>query len=179
VEGKDISTEKRVRLNEEIRAKELRLIGDNGDQLGIVSRVEALAKAKETGLDLVEIAPNAQPPVAKIMDHGKYLFQQKKKQTEARKKQVKIHIKELRLRLGIEEGDYQVKLRNLLRFLDHGDKVKVSLRFRGREMSHKELGMELFNHIKLDVEEFADVEMQPKLEGKQITMVLVPKKLKK
>lgn len=165
-------------MNQQIRAPEIRLISDDGEQLGVVSRQEALNQAKEAGLDLVEISPNAKPPVCKLMDHGKYLFQQNKKLAQAKKKQKRIQVKKLRIRPTIDIGDYQVKLRNLIRFLKEGDKVEISLRFRGREMTHKELGLEVLERLKADANEYADVEREPKLEGRQMFMVLVPKKEK-
>jgi translation initiation factor IF-3 len=171
-----ISTKKKIRLNEDIRSPEVRLIDNEGNQLGIVDRKEALEKAAELNLDLVEMSPNAEPPVCKIMDYGKYLFQIGKKEAAAKKKQKRIQVKKLRIRPGIEEGDYQVKLRNLTRFLKDGDKVEISLRFRGREMAYKELGMEVLNRLKEDSSEYSDVEREPKFEGRQMVMILVPKK---
>jgi translation initiation factor IF-3 len=165
-----------VRINNRIRASEVRLIDAEGEQAGIVPITEALQAAQEAGLDLVEISPNAKPPVCKIMDYGKYLFQLTKKKAASKKKQKRTRLKELRVRLRIEEGDYQVKLRNLIRFLQDGDKVKISLRFRGREIAHKELGMELLKRIQADVTEYADIEQEPTFEGRQMIMVVVPKK---
>jgi translation initiation factor IF-3 len=176
VEEKGISTKKKERLNTDIRAPEIRLIGSEGEQLGIVSGKEALDRAVELGLDLVEISPTAKPPVCKIMDYGKFQFQLSKKQVEAKKKQKRIQVKRIRIRPGIEAGDYQVKLRNLTRFLEHGDKVEISIRFRGREMSHKELGMELLQRMRADLIEYADIELEPKFEGRQMMMIVVPKK---
>jgi translation initiation factor IF-3 len=152
------------------------LIDDQRNQLGIVSREEALEKAAEANLDLVEISPNATPPVCKIMDYGKYIFQSSKNQSAAKKKQKRIQTKRIRIRPTIEEGDYQVKLRNLIRFLEDGNKVEVSLRFRGREMMHKDLGMKLFEKLKSDLEEYGDVEREPEFEGRQMIMVVVSKK---
>ncbi len=154
------------------------MIDEEGGQAGIVSREEALQRAMEAGLDLVEISPNAEPPVCKIMDHGKFLFQQNKKLTQAKKKQKRIQVKKLRIRPTIETGDYQVKLRNLIRFIQEGDKVEISLRFRGREMTHKEIGLELLQRLKLDASEVADIEREPTFEGRQMIMILVPKKTK-
>lgn len=139
-----------------------------------MSREEALANAAEAELDLVEIVPHAEPPVCKIMDYKKYLFQEGKKHVHQKAKRVQI--KKLRIRPGIEEGDYQVKLRNLTRFLKEGNKVEISLRFRGREVSHKEIGLELLNRLRSELLEYADVEREPKLDGRQIMMTLVPKK---
>jgi translation initiation factor IF-3 len=144
--------------------------------MGIVSVAEALRVADETGLDLVEIAPQAEPPVCRIMDYGKYLFEENKKRQAAKKKQKQIQIKEIKFRPGTEEGDYQVKLRNLVRFLNEGDKAKVSLRFRGRELAHQEIGLKLLERIRSDLAEYGIVEQSPKREGRQMVMVLAPKK---
>ncbi len=157
----------------------MRLIGADGGQVGVVSRDEALDEAKRAGLDLVLIAPEAEPPVVKVMDYGKHLFELKKTKAAQRKKQKQIQVKEMKFRPGTEEGDYQVKLRNLVRFLEDGDKAKVSLRFRGREVVHPEIGMNLMTRIETDLEEFGAVETQPKFEGRQMIMVLAPKKKKK
>jgi translation initiation factor IF-3 len=157
----------------------VRLIGADGGQVGVVSRDEALDEAKRAGLDLVLIAPEAEPPVVKVMDYGKHLFELKKTKAAQRKKQKQIQVKEMKFRPGTEEGDYQVKLRNLVRFLEDGDKAKVSLRFRGREVVHPEIGMNLMSRIETDLEEFGAVETQPKFEGRQMIMVLAPKKKKK
>ncbi|PXF29507.1 translation initiation factor IF-3 [Pokkaliibacter plantistimulans] len=165
-------------MNEEIRAREVRLVGPDGEQIGIVSINDALSKAAETEQDLVLIAPEAEPPVCKIMDYGKHLFEKKKQLAVAKKKQKQTQIKEMKFRPGTEEGDYQVKLRNLVRFLEDGDKAKVSLRFRGREMAHQELGMQLMQRIEQDLVELAVVEQRAKLEGRQMVMVLAPKKKK-
>jgi translation initiation factor IF-3 len=156
----------------------VRLIDAEGNQAGIVSTREALRAAEEGGFDLVEISPTAKPPVCRIMDYGKFLFELSKKQAEAKKKQKQIQIKELKFRPTTEDGDYQVKLRNLARFLNHGDKVKVTLRFRGREMAHQELGMKILERIQLDTADIAVVEQHAKREGKQLLMVLSPKKTK-
>ncbi|MCA0403277.1 MAG: translation initiation factor IF-3 [Proteobacteria bacterium] len=166
----------RARINEQIRIPEVRLIDAEGNQVGVISTREALSAAEEAGLDLVEISPTAEPPVCRIMDYGKYLFELSKKQAEAKKKSKIIQIKELKFRPTTEEGDYQVKLRNLVRFLNHGDKVKITLRFRGREMAHQELGMKLMEKLMQDTAEFAVVEQQAKREGRQLLMVLAPKK---
>ncbi|MBN9230180.1 MAG: translation initiation factor IF-3 [Legionella sp. 40-6] len=168
----------RARINEQINVPEVRLIDVDGNQAGIVSTREALRAAEESGLDLVEISPTAKPPVCRIMDYGKFLFELSKKQAEARKKQKQIQVKELKFRPTTEDGDYQVKLRNLIRFLSHGDKVKVTLRFRGREMAHQELGMKILERIQQDTTEVAIVEQHAKREGKQLLMVLSPKKNK-
>ncbi|WP_155888999.1 translation initiation factor IF-3 [Balneatrix alpica] len=165
-------------MNEEIRAREVRLVGPDGEQIGIVSLSEALEKAAEVEQDLVLIAAEATPPVCKIMDYRKHLFEKKKQQAAAKKKQKQTQIKEMKFRPGTEEGDYQVKLRNLIRFLEDGDKAKVSLRFRGREMAHQDLGMQLMNRIEQDLTEYGIVEQRAKMEGRQMTMVLAPKKKK-
>ena len=168
--------EQKHRLNRDIRTDEVRLIGGDGEQLGVVSLRSALDAAAESSLDLVELQPNAEPPVCRLMDYGKFLYQQKKKQVEAKKKQRQIQVKEIKFRPGTEEGDYQVKLRNLLRFLEHGDKVKITIRFRGREMAHQELGMTMMNRLAGDLKEFAAIEQYPKMEGRQMVMVVSPGK---
>ena len=169
----------RAVLNEDIRAHEVRLVGADGGQVGIVAREDALGEAKREGLDLVLIAPDAEPPVVKVMDYGKHLFDLKKAKTAQRKKQKQIQVKEMKFRPGTEEGDYQVKLRNLVRFLADGDKAKVSLRFRGREMVHPELGTKLLKRIENDLEAYGAVETAPKFEGRQMTMVLSPRNRRK
>lgn len=165
-------------INENITAQEVRLIGAEGEQIGIVSIQEALAAAEEAKLDLVEISPDAEPPVCRVMDYGKHIFEKKKQQAAARKNQKQVQIKEVKFRPGTEDGDYKVKLRNLIRFLSEGDKAKVSLRFRGREMAHQELGMELLKRVEADLLEYGTVEQHPKMEGRQLMMVLAPKKKK-
>ncbi|MEZ5491705.1 MAG: translation initiation factor IF-3 [Gammaproteobacteria bacterium] len=165
-------------INEHIEADQVRLIAADGEQLGIVSIEEAREASTEAKLDLVLISPEAEPPVCKIMDYGKYLFDIKKQKAANKKKQRRIHVKEIKFRPGTEEGDYQVKLRNLIRFLEDGDKAKVSLRFRGREMAHQHLGQELVDRIKEDLAEYGTVEQEPKMEGRQIVMVLTPVKKK-
>ncbi len=172
------SRSKKAVINEEIKASEVRLIDADGSQAGIVALDEALAKAKEAKLDLVEIAPDGEPPVCKIMDYGKKLFDEKKQQVANRKKQRQTQVKEIKFRPGTEEGDYQVKLRNLIRFLENGDKTKVTCRFRGREMAHQNIGMKLLTRVKDDLIEYGTVELHPKPEGRQITMVLAPTKKK-
>ena len=157
----------------------MRLIGADGAQAGIVSLVEAKGIADEAALDLVEIVPNGEPPVCRVMDYGKFLFEENKKRHAAKKKQKQTQVKEVKFRPGTEEGDYQVKLRNLVRFLTAGDKAKVTLRFRGREMAHQELGRDLLKRVQGDLEELASVEQFPKMEGRQIVMVLAPVKKKK
>lgn len=166
----------RARINQQITVSEVRLIDAEGQQVGITSTREALRAAEEVGLDLVEISPTAKPPVCRIMDYGKYLFEISKKQAEAKKKQKQIQVKELKFRPTTEEGDYQVKLRNLTRFLEHGDKVKITLRFRGREVAHQELGMKILERLQQDTVEFGIVEQHAKREGRQLMMVLSPKK---
>jgi translation initiation factor IF-3 len=155
------------------------LIGADGEQIGIVSIEEARQAAKNASLDLVEIAPQADPVVCKILDYGKHVFEAKKDKAASKKKQRRMQVKEMKFRPGTEEGDYQVKLRNLTRFLNDGDKAKVTLRFRGREMAHQELGMELLKRIETDLAEIGTVEMFPKMEGRQLTMVLAPNSKKK
>ena len=154
----------------------MRLIGLEGEQLGITKTVDALRSAEQENVDLVEIAPNADPPVCRLMDYGKFKYQEQKRQAEARAKQKIIQVKEVKFRPGTDEGDYQVKLRNLKRFLDEGDKAKVTLRFRGREMAHQELGMRVLERVRDDLLDMAVVEAMPKLEGRQMVMVLAPKK---
>lgn len=163
-------------MNEDITAREVRLIGAEGEQVGIVPIEEALRTAEDAELDLVEIAPTAEPPVCRIMDYGKFKFEESKKQQAARKKQKQIQVKEVKFRPGTDEGDYRVKLRNLVRFLNEGDKAKVTLRFRGREMAHQELGRQLLERVEKDLEEYGTVEQFPRMEGRQMVMVLSPKK---
>lgn len=167
---------KQTRLNEEITASEVRLIGSDGQQIGIVPLQEALTAAEESELDLVEIVPTAKPPVCRVMDYGKFLFDENKKKHAAKKKQKQIQIKEVKFRPGTDEGDYQIKMRNVTRFLDHGDKVKVTLRFRGREMAHQELGAQMLKRIENELSELSTVEQFPKMEGRQMVMVLAPKR---
>jgi translation initiation factor IF-3 len=152
------------------------LIDAEGNQVGIVSRYDALRMAEDAELDLVEISPQAVPPVCKIMNFGKFRYQQQKKANEAKKNQKVIEVKEVKFRPGTEEADYQVKLRNVMRFLDDGDKVKITLRFRGREMAHQNVGMQVYERIEKDVGETAIVEQRPKLEGRQMVMVISPRK---
>ncbi|OAI23159.1 translation initiation factor IF-3 [Methylomonas koyamae] len=159
-------------------ARRVRVIGAEGEQVGVISINEALQLAYDVNLDLVEISPNADPPVCKIMDFGKYQFEQNKKLQAAKKKQKQIQIKEIKFRPGTEEGDYQVKLRSLIKFLNEGDKTKITVRFKGRELTHRELGMDLLKRIETDLEELAAVEQFPKLEGRQMVMVMGPKKKK-
>lgn len=165
-------------INEDIRDKEVRLVGGDGEQLGIVSAKEALEIATQKGLDLVKIAPQAQPPVCRVMDYGKFRFEQAKREKEARKNQRVIEIKEIRLTPGIDVGDFNVKVGHALRFLKGGDKVKVSVRFRGREVTHSSLGLELLRRFAESCTEESTVEKQPKLEGRQMLMFLAPKREK-
>ncbi|MBX2858087.1 MAG: translation initiation factor IF-3 [Cellvibrionaceae bacterium] len=169
---------KKADINEQINAKEVRLIGADGNQVGIVKIDDALGAAQSAQLDLVAIAPEADPIVCKIMDYGKHLFEIKKQKAAAKKKQKQQQIKEMKFRPGTEDGDYQVKLRAIMRFLEQGDKAKVSLRYRGRELAHQELGMEMMQRIAVDLDEIGVVEQHAKMEGRQLTMVLAPKKRK-
>lgn len=154
----------------------MRLIGADGDQVGVVDLQTAMERATAEGLDLVEIVPNAEPPVCRLMDFGRFLFDQKKKKSEAKKKQKQVQVKEMKFRPGTDEGDYKVKLRNLTRFLEDGDKAKVTMRFRGREHAHRELGLELLRRVEADLGGISVVEQQPQMEGRQMVMVLGPKK---
>lgn len=163
-------------MNEEIRSAEVRLIDAEGEQLGVVSITEANRISGEAGLDLVEVSPDAKPPVCRIMDYGKYKFQLSKRKAAAKKKQKQVQIKEIKIRPGTEAADYQVKLRNIIKFLENGDKAKVTVRFRGREMSHPELGMQLLEKMINELTDYAVIEQHPKFEGRQIVMVLGPKK---
>lgn len=175
---KIISTQNEHRLNEEITAREVRVVDADGEQRGVLPLAEALALAYDSELDLVEVSPSAQPPVCRVMNYGKYKFEQQKKQHEARKKQKQVQVKEIKFRPGTDEGDYQVKLRNLIRFLGDGDKAKVTLRFRGREMAHQELGMNLLRRVEEDLKEYGIVEQKPKFEGRQMVMILGPMRKK-
>ncbi|EKD54565.1 MAG: translation initiation factor IF-3 [uncultured bacterium] len=171
-----ISAEKKPRINEEIKAPEVRLIDAEGNQLGVVPSREARRLSEEAALDLVEISPDAKPPVCRIMNFGKFTYQQSKRKAAAKKKQKQVHLKEVKLRPATEEADYQVKLRSIIRFLSEGDKAKVTLRFRGREMSHPELGIELMERIITDLVDVGIIEQRPKMEGRQMVMVIGPKK---
>ncbi|MRH22621.1 translation initiation factor IF-3 [Rhodovulum strictum] len=164
------------RVNERIRAPEIRLIGADGENIGVVSPERAMALAAEAGLDLVEISPNATPPVCKIMDFGKFKYETQKRESEARKKQKIIEIKEVKFRPNTDTHDYEVKMRSVVRFLEDGDKVKVTLRFRGREMAHQNLGRDLLERVAEDVKEIGKVENMPKLEGRQMVMMIGPAK---
>jgi translation initiation factor IF-3 len=163
------------RVNEDITVPEVRLINAEGDNVGVVKTITALEQAFAAGMDLVEISPTAEPPVAKILDYGKFRYQEQKKASENRKKQKVIDVKEIKMRPGIEDHDYQVKLRNMRRFFEEGDKVKVTLRFRGREMAHQDLGMKVLDRVREEMDEIAKVEQTPRLEGRQMTMVMAPK----
>ena len=167
-----------LRLNGEIGVPEVRLVGIEGEPIGIVPTRQALFMAEEAGVDLVEIAPQAKPPVCRLMDYGKFKYQEAKKAHEAKLKQKQIQVKEVKFRPGTDENDYQIKLRNMTRFLEEGDKVKVTLRFRGREMAHQEFGVRQLERVKSDLEAFGVVEQFPKLEGRQMVMVLAPTKKK-
>jgi translation initiation factor IF-3 len=171
-----INTEKQNRKNHEIRVPRVRLIGADGENVGVVGRDEALQMAEEAGLDLVEIQPNGDPPVCRIMDFGKFKFELQKKASAAKKKQKIVEIKELKFRPTTDDGDYAIKLRNLRRFLEEGDKVKVNIRFKGREMAHQELGLEMAKRIETDLADEVVIESRPRLEGRQMIMMIAPKK---
>lgn len=162
-------------MNEDIRVPEVRLIDQTGQNVGVVATAVAMARAGEAGLDLVEISPDSNPPVAKILDYGKFKYQEQKKAAEARKRQKIVEVKEIKLRPGIDDHDYDVKMRSIRRFFDEGDKVKVTLRFRGRELSHQELGWQVLQRVKADTEPVAKVESEPRMEGRQMVMVLAPR----
>ena len=163
------------RVNELIEADPIRVVDADGEMVGVVSKEEGLEIALDAGLDLVEISPNADPPVCKVLDYGKYKYEAQKKANEARKKQKVIEVKEIKMRPGIDEHDYQVKMRSVQRFIGDGDKVKMTMRFRGREMAHQELGKKVLDRVRDDVDEVAKVEQFPKSEGRLMTMVIAPK----
>ncbi|MCA8907344.1 MAG: translation initiation factor IF-3 [Rhodospirillaceae bacterium] len=163
------------RVNGDITVPKVRLVAPDGTMVGVVGIREALEAAAQIGLDLVEVSPNADPPVCKVLDYGKYKYEAQKKKNEARKKQKVIEVKEIKLRPNIDTNDYEIKLRNARRFLDDGDKVKVTLRFRGREMAHQELGMNVLTRVRDNLEGLAKVEQMPKMEGRQMIMVLAPR----
>ena len=165
-------------MNEDIRVPEVRLIDGEGEQRGVMPTREAQAIADEAGLELVEVSPNAEPPVCRVMDYGKFVFEERKKQQIAKKKQKVIHVKEIKFRPGTESGDYQVKLRNLTKFLEDGDRVKVTLRFRGREMAHQELGRDLQKRVEADLLEYGKVDHFPNMEGRHLVMQISPLKTK-
>ena len=169
------SVDRSPAVNENISSKEVRVISENGDMLGVLKITDAIKKAFELGLDLVEVSPNASPPVCKIIDYGKYKYQLQKKLTEAKKKQKTFEVKEVKLRPGIENHDYDVKLKSIQRFLSDGDKVKITLRFRGREMAYHQRGFDVLKKLETAIEQVAKVEQFPKLEGKQMTMVIAPR----
>ena len=176
MEGLAIAGTKEQRLNDDITYEQIRLVSDSGEQLGILSPDEARKIAEERGMDLVEIAPNAEPPVCRLMDYCNYLYASAKKKQESKKKQKQITVKEIKFRPGTDIGAYDIKVRNLTKFLDAGNKVKVTLRFRGREMAHQELGMEMLKRVEVDLKEIGIVEQMPKMEGRQMVMVLAPVK---
>jgi len=163
------------RINDEIGGIRVRLVDEKGQMVGVVGRSEALTMAATAGLDLVEIAPNADPPVCKILDYGKFKYEEQKKKNEARKKQKVIEVKEIKLRPSIDDHDYEVKRRSMMKFIEEGDKVKVTMRFRGRELAHQELGMDVLIRVRDDLDEIAKVEQMPRMEGRQMTMVMSPK----
>ena len=163
------------RVNEDIAVLRVRLVDERGNMVGVVGRNEALVMASDVGLDLVEVAPNADPPVCKILDFGKYKYEEQKKKNEARKKQKIIEVKEIKLRPSIDVHDYDVKMRSMVKFIEEGDKVKVTMRFRGRELAHQELGMDVLVRVRDDLDEIAKVEQMPRMEGRQMTMVVSPK----
>ena len=166
------------RINGEINAREVRLIGTDGEIIGVMSGREAMKLAEEADTDLVEISPNATPPVCRLMDYGKFKFQEQKKAAEARAKQKVIQVKEIKFRPGTDENDYQVKMRNIRRFIEDGDKVKITLRFRGREMAHQEIGMRQLERVRDEMGELIQVESMPKLEGRQMVMMIAPARKK-
>jgi translation initiation factor IF-3 len=163
------------RVNQEIVVPRVRLVDERGEMIGVVTRTEALQRATEAGLDLVEVAATADPPVVKILDYGKFKYEEQKRKNEARKKQKVIEVKEIKLRPGIDDHDYEVKMRSMVKFIEEGDKVKVTMRFRGRELAHQELGMNVLMRVKDDLDEVAKVEQHPRMEGRQMTMVISPK----
>ncbi|MFP6758348.1 MAG: translation initiation factor IF-3 [Alphaproteobacteria bacterium] len=163
------------RANDQIMADPVRLVDQDGEMVGVIGLRDAIDRAMDVGLDLVEVSPNADPPVCKVLDYGKYKYDAQKRAAEARKKQKTIDIKEIKMRPGIDDHDYDVKMRNIVKFLGEGDKVKVTLRFRGREMAHQELGMRVLDRVKDQLEELGKVEQFPKMEGRQMTMVLAPR----
>jgi len=164
-----------MRVNELIGAHEVRLIDENGENVGVVSKTEALQRAENAGLDLVEISPGADPPVCKILDYGRYKYVDQKKKAEARKKQKTIDIKEIKMRPNIDQHDYDVKMRAIFRFIDEGDKVKVTMRFRGREMVHQDLGLKVLDRVREQLDAVAKVEQFPRVEGRQMIMVMAPR----
>ncbi len=168
-------TKEGPRVNEEITARQVRVIDDDGENHGVITVEEGIRIAEAAGLDLVEVSPNADPPVCKILDYGKFKYEQQKRKNEARKKQKTIEVKEIKFRPNIEQHDYDVKMRALKKFIEEGDKVKVTLRFRGREMAHQELGLEVLQRVQAEMDEQAKVEQRPNMEGRQMIMVLAPR----
>ena len=171
-----IAKERQDRRNAEITVSRVRVIDDDGGQVGIMMTADALQRAADAGLDLVEVSPNAEPPVCKIMDYGKYVFQKNKTQAAAKKKQKQIQVKEIKFRPTTEKADYEVKLKRLVKFLEEGDKIKITVRFRGREMAHQEIGLELLERVRKELDEMAVVESMPRLEHRQMIMVMAPRK---
>ncbi|MEK7989592.1 MAG: translation initiation factor IF-3 [Thiotrichaceae bacterium] len=171
-----MAAEKNARINEQINVPKVRLIDADGENVGVVSVQDAQARASEAELDLVEISPSAKPPVCRIMDYGKYLFEQNKKRQIAKKKQKQVQVKEVKFRPTTEDGDYKVKLRNAMRFLEDGDKTKVTIRFRGREVTHQDIGRQLLARLEKDIGELGNVEQRPKMEGRQMVMIISPSK---
>ncbi|MEQ9558871.1 MAG: translation initiation factor IF-3, partial [Rhodospirillales bacterium] len=163
------------RINEDIDVAQVRLVDADGEMVGVISTKEAIEMAGEVGLDLVEVSPNADPPVCKILDYGKFKYEAQKKANEARKKQKVIEVKEIKMRPGIDEHDYQTKMKAVRKFLDNGDKVKMTIRFRGREMAHQDLGMKVLDRVRVEVDELAKVEQFPRTEGRLMTMVIAPR----
>tara|TARA_R110000796_G_scaffold8514_2_gene27881 strand:+ start:293 stop:817 length:525 start_codon:yes stop_codon:yes gene_type:complete len=163
------------RINEDIDVTQVRLVDADGEMVGVISTKEAIEMAAEVGLDLVEVSPNAEPPVCKILDYGKFKYEAQKKANEARKKQKVIEVKEIKMRPGIDEHDYQTKMKAVRKFLDNGDKVKMTIRFRGREMAHQDLGMKVLDRVRVEVDEQAKVEQFPRTEGRLMTMVIAPR----
>ena len=176
--GNKIATEKTYRINGEITAQEVRLIGVDNEQIGVVTLREAFRLAEEADVDIVEMSPTARPPVCRLMDYGKFRYAQQKKAHEAKLKQKVISVKEIKFRPGTDEGDYNIKLRNVIKFLEDGDKCKVTLRFRGREMAHQDIGHRMLERLKQDLEPYGQVEPVPKTEGRQMVLVMAPKKKK-
>ncbi|HOY86205.1 MAG: translation initiation factor IF-3 [Methylotenera sp.] len=171
-----MAQDKETRINGDITASPVRLLGIEGEPLGIVALAEAFAKAEEADIDLVEIAPNASPPVCRLMDYGKFKYAESKKQHEVKLKQKQVQVKEIKFRPGTDDGDYAIKVRNIIRFIEDGDKAKITLRFRGREITHQEFGLALLRRVEADTKEVAVVEQFPKMEGRQMVMVLGPHK---
>ncbi|MDO9206540.1 translation initiation factor IF-3 [Methylotenera sp.] len=171
-----MAQDKETRINGDITGSQVRLVGIEGEPLGIVTLAEAFAKAEEADIDLVEIAPNAVPPVCRLMDYGKFKYAESKKQHEVKLKQKQVVVKEIKFRPGTDDGDYAIKVRNIIRFIEDGDKAKITLRFRGREITHQEFGLALLRRVEADTKEVAVVEQFPKMEGRQMVMVLGPHK---